>query len=142
MIGGMRAGLRRAGHRAGETRADDAFEDACLTSRDLALGMHGGEPRGDAGAGRRAVDLGLREHADVPGRPIGKRIVAVGQDRAVEEGKVVMIGMRQRELDLQSLASAPLPRRRSRARGRGRRPGRTGYSRRARRRRRHRPCRT
>ena len=32
---------------------------------DLALGMHGGKPRGDAGAGRRTVDLGLGEDADI-----------------------------------------------------------------------------
>ena len=32
---------------------------------DEALGMHGGKPRGDAGAGRRTVDLGLGEDADI-----------------------------------------------------------------------------
>ena len=70
---------------------------------DLALGMHGGKPRRDARAGRRAVDLGLGKHADILGRPVGEGILAVGQDRAIEEGEIVMIGMRQREFRLQLL---------------------------------------
>ena len=108
---------------------------------DLALGMHGGKPRGDAGAGRRAVDLGLGEDADIPGRLLGERIVAIGQDRAVEEGEVGVVGMREREFGLERVRQRASPHRRSRARGRGRKPARTAGNRPAHRRRRHRPCR-
>ncbi len=100
MTAGAIAGPRLGHHLAGKARADDALEFATLAGRDRALGMHGRQPRGDAGAGRRAVDLGVGEDADIAARPAARAVMAVGEDRAVEEGEIGMVGMGKLNLTL------------------------------------------
>ena len=68
------AGTHRADHRAGEARADDAFEGSDLADGDLALGVHGGQAGGQGvlvgqgGAGhageRDVVDEGGADGGD------------------------------------------------------------------------------
>ena len=59
-------------------------------------GVHGREPGGDTGAGGRAVDLAISKNANIARRLIRICVTAIGEDRAIEKGQILGIGMAER----------------------------------------------
>ena len=80
---------------AAEDVAGAALEPALIAQPRLAARHLQGHAGGDAAAGRAAVDLPAGEDADVAARPV-RAVAAVGQDGAVEEGEVGLVGMLDR----------------------------------------------
>src|SRR5690242_9982023 len=63
--GVVRTGFGRSDDGTGEQRADDRLEASGLADAKAAFRMHGGEAGRHPEAGRRTVDLGLGEDADI-----------------------------------------------------------------------------
>src|SRR5581483_10281658 len=83
---GVRTEGRLARDAAGEAGADDALDHEWLPDRQAAARVLERDAPRDAGAGGRAVDLAVREHADVARISAGAERRA-GEDRAVQEGQ-------------------------------------------------------
>src|SRR5581483_2110878 len=84
---GVRTEGRLARDAAGEAGADDALDHEWLPDRQAAARVLERDAPRDAGAGGRAVDLAVREHADVARISAGAERRA-GEDRAVQEGQL------------------------------------------------------
>src|SRR4029077_20283780 len=78
---------------AAEDRAGAALEQALLARLRLAGRRFQGDARGHAAAGRAAIDLPAGEDADIAAWPAVRAVAAIGQDRAIEEGEVGLVGM-------------------------------------------------
>ncbi len=68
----------------GAAAAQNALDDDRLPLLELAFGMVQRQPRRDARASRRAVDLGVGEDADIAA-VVAWVLGWAGQDRAIEE---------------------------------------------------------